>query len=154
MIREIAKILGKKMNLRDVEREREREILDLPVWMTECACANYVRKSHARPPRGWPRAKSDSFNVILKYSASLRPSREGVRGYIRYVRTESSVMAFPIFDLPLDPRTFSLSFQVERERWVSCYFFNDPRNTRAALSRDNYDTYAFRFVFSPFLSSS
>lgn len=64
--------------MKEKKRERER---DLSVWMTECACANYVRKSHARPPRGWPSAKSDRFNIILKYSV--------FRTNVRYVRAES-----------------------------------------------------------------
>lgn len=55
-------------------------------------------------------------------------------------------MTFPIFDLPLDPRTFSLTFQVEREREWIFLFLMIPH--AAALSRDNYDIYAFRFFFS------
>lgn len=66
-------------------------------------------------------------------------------------------MTFPIFDLPFEPRTLSLTFRLEREReWESCSLslFNDPVHaTRATLSRNNHDTYAFRF-FSLFLSSS
>lgn len=104
--------------------------------MTECACANYVRKSHARPPRRWPRAKSDSFNVILKYPVSLPPSAGAhQRTYVMYEQNRARVMTFPIFDLPLDPRTLSLTFHRRTWTGVNCPFFFQWSAQRARRCR-------------------
>lgn len=125
--------------------------------MTECACANYVRKSHARPPRRWPRAKSDSFNVILKYSVSLLPPppiRGSAPAYIRHVRAESSARDdFSDIRFAARPANTLINLSPTNANRSELSFFLMIRATRAALSRDNYDTSAFRF-FSLFLSSS